>query len=83
LCITIAAAYTLPEAFATSLTAAALIFAIVNLPCGIVWTSFGVTLRRFLSDPRRVRIFNVSMALALVASLWPLITDLLKLTIGN
>jgi hypothetical protein len=33
----------------------------------------GVSLRRFLSDPRRLRVFNVVAALTLVATLYPVV----------
>jgi threonine/homoserine/homoserine lactone efflux protein len=38
-----------------------------------LWTGFGVALRRFLRDPRRARIFNISMALLLVVSIVPMV----------
>jgi len=37
------------------------------------WTSVGTTLRRFLQEPRRLRLFNWTMAGLLVASLVPVI----------
>jgi threonine/homoserine/homoserine lactone efflux protein len=40
----------------------------------ITWTGFGVALRRFLQSPRHARVFNVSMALLLVASIVPMVT---------
>src|SRR6185437_921196 len=40
----------------------------------VTWTGFGVALRRFLQSPRHARIFNVSMALLLVASIVPMVT---------
>ncbi len=58
--------------------AAALVFAAVNVPSVIVWALFGVSLRRFLQDPVRVRLFNGAMALALVASLSPLVLELAR-----
>lgn len=52
-------------------------FCLVNMPCVGCWAVFGVVLRRFLQDPIKLRIFNVLMALALVASLWPIVrTDI-------
>jgi threonine/homoserine/homoserine lactone efflux protein len=39
----------------------------------ITWTGFGVALRAVLRDPRRARIFNVVMALLLVASIAPMV----------
>lgn len=38
-----------------------------------LWTGFGVALRRFLRDPKRARIFNISMALLLVVSIVPMV----------
>jgi threonine/homoserine/homoserine lactone efflux protein len=38
-----------------------------------LWTGFGVALRRLLCDPARARLFNVSMALLLVASIVPIV----------
>ncbi|MEP0324967.1 LysE family translocator [Bauldia litoralis] len=49
----------------------ALMFGLVCLPNGIVWALFGKAIARFLSDDRRRRIFNVSMAVLLVASVLP------------
>ncbi|AUX39638.1 lysine transporter LysE [Sorangium cellulosum] len=47
----------------------ALLVAIVGLaitfPCISAWALFGVAIRRFLTDPRRQRLFNVIMAGAL------------------
>ncbi|MDO8877559.1 MAG: LysE family translocator [Pseudolabrys sp.] len=39
----------------------------------VTWTGFGVALRSVLRDPRRARIFNVVMALLLVASIVPMV----------
>ena len=40
----------------------------------VTWTGFGVALRRVLQNPRRARIFNVSMGLLLVASIVPMVS---------
>lgn len=45
----------------------------VGSPCVLVWAAFGSAMREWLADPLRLRIFNISMALALVASLYPLL----------
>lgn len=37
------------------------------------WAALGTALREWLSDPRRLRIFNLSAALALLASLYPVL----------
>jgi hypothetical protein len=44
-------------------------------PSVSTWTVFGVGLRRFLSEPKLCRVFNIAMALALVASLWPIAAE--------
>ena len=51
----------------------AVIFCAVNLPSVTVWAWMGVQLRRWLGTTRRLRAFNVTMALLLVASLYPML----------
>ena len=52
-----------------------LLFALVNAPSVTVWVTFGTTLRRWLTDLRHLRVFNVSMAIMLVLSLYPLLFE--------
>lgn len=52
----------------------ALVFSATNLPSVSVWAWMGVQVRRWLGTARRLRIFNVSMAVLLVASLYPMLT---------
>ena len=52
----------------------AIVFAVVNLPSVGVWAWAGLALRRVLTDPTRLRLFNWTMAALLVASLYPVIT---------
>ncbi|GAA6209390.1 LysE family translocator [Cognatishimia sp. WU-CL00825] len=47
------------------------IFGLVNFPSVSIWTVLGQQLQRFLSSPRRLQLFNWSMAFLLMASLWP------------
>jgi threonine/homoserine/homoserine lactone efflux protein len=49
------------------------VFCAVNLPSIATWVLAGEGLRGFLSDPRRLRLFNVTMAVLLVLSLWPVV----------
>ncbi|MEO0424721.1 MAG: LysE family translocator [Pseudomonadota bacterium] len=49
------------------------VFALINLPCVSVWTVLGEQLRSILSSPGRLRAFNWSMAILLVASLYPVL----------
>jgi len=49
----------------------AVLFGLVCLPNGVVWCLFGTAIAHFLSDDRRRRVFNVTMAVLLVASVAP------------
>ncbi|MIL09757.1 LysE family translocator [Salmonella enterica subsp. enterica] len=49
------------------------VFALTNFPCVSVWALFGVALRDFLSDPVRLKWFNIGMAALLVLSLYPML----------
>jgi threonine/homoserine/homoserine lactone efflux protein len=51
----------------------ALVFAAVNLPSVSVWTIAGQGLRQWLTTNRRLVIFNRTMAVLLVLSLWPVL----------
>ena len=50
------------------------LFGAVNLPSVALWAAMGVKLRRWLSDARRLRLFNVAAAVLLVGSLYPTVT---------
>jgi hypothetical protein len=50
-----------------------LLFVLLGSPCSALWAGFGSAMRTFLQDPRRLRIFNITMALALLASLYPML----------
>jgi threonine/homoserine/homoserine lactone efflux protein len=51
----------------------AVVFASVNLPSVTLWAAAGQALRRWLDTPGRLRAFNVTMAVLLVLSLWPVL----------
>ncbi len=71
--VTAMAIYTSPEAPFLSVVLVACAFALVNLPSVSTWAGFGVALRGFLSDPVRLKWFNIAMGLALAVSLWPML----------
>jgi threonine/homoserine/homoserine lactone efflux protein len=50
-----------------------LIFGVINLPLVACWGWFGSSMRRFLQDPKNLKIFNVTMAILLIASLYPIV----------
>jgi threonine/homoserine/homoserine lactone efflux protein len=49
------------------------IFAATNLPSICVWTVLGQQMTTWLSSPRRLAVFNWTMAALLVASLYPVV----------
>jgi threonine/homoserine/homoserine lactone efflux protein len=49
----------------------ATVFLVVSFPVTALWTAVGVGVAQFLREPRALRIFNVVMAILLVASLVP------------
>ncbi len=67
------AAY-IPHPDLPSLLLAAAIFAAVSVPSTSLWAAAGQGLKRWLSAPARLQVFNWSMAVLLILSLWPVIT---------
>lgn len=67
---------TLPGDYLPSLLLMILVFGVVNLPSISTWAICGMALRRVLSDPARLRGFNIAMALLLVASMVPIVLGL-------
>ena len=55
----------------TAVLLVAAVFGAINLPCIAVWTLAGLQLQRVLTSRRRLVVFNVSMAVLLVLSLYP------------
>jgi threonine/homoserine/homoserine lactone efflux protein len=67
--------YTPQENFVVNVLLIAGLFALVNCPTMSVWTAAGSLLRNWLRDPFKLRCFNITMALLLIASLYPLFKD--------
>jgi threonine/homoserine/homoserine lactone efflux protein len=67
------ALYVRPGHTAADTVTVAAAFALLNLPCMFVWAGFGAMLREALQVPGRIRVFNLGMAAALVASVVPLL----------
>lgn len=65
-------AFTVQERIVESVTAVSLVFLFASISCQGVWLLAGRTLQRFLNDDHRLRIFNVTMAILLVASVVPM-----------
>ncbi|BBK35661.1 protein AmbA [Allostella sp. ATCC 35155] len=65
--------YAPPDGFAGSVAVLAALMTLACLPSTAVWAAFGAALRPFLADPRRMRVFNIAMAVLLVLSLIPVV----------
>jgi len=61
--------------FPLNVVVIAALYGVLGLASAGTWLGFGVALQRVLTDPRAVRAFNVTMALLLVASLYPIFAD--------
>jgi threonine/homoserine/homoserine lactone efflux protein len=70
--VTAMAVYTDPDTPFISVMLVAVAFAAVNLPSVSSWAGFGTALRGFLSDPVRLKRFNIAMGVLLAATLWPM-----------
>ncbi|MGO8020358.1 LysE family translocator [Rhizobium leguminosarum] len=71
--VTAMATYTNTQLYLVSVLIVGLAFAAVNVPSVSTWAGFGSALREWLSDPVRLKWFNISMAVLLVLSLWPML----------
>lgn len=70
--LTAIAAYS-PDRSLAGVALVAVVFGIVNIPSVGCWTVLGQQMRRFLTTGHRLRAFNATMALLLVATLWPIL----------
>ena len=62
-----------PSQNINSVALVAVVFGAINLPCVSCWTLLGQQIQGLLSSPKRLAAFNVSMALLLVLSLYPVL----------
>jgi threonine/homoserine/homoserine lactone efflux protein len=72
--VTFMSTYLAPGAQLPQILLLALLFMLLGGPCAVFWLGFGQAMRRLLQNPSHLRLFNVTMALALVASLYPMLT---------
>lgn len=56
----------------------ALVFFVTAIPTGLLWLCFGVSVKRFLKDPKHYFYFNQVMALLLLLSLLPIAYELVE-----
>lgn len=62
-----------PDRSLPSVVLVAAAFLLVALPAISVWAWLGTVIRRWLSSPRRLQAFNLTMAALLIMSLYPLV----------
>lgn len=53
-----------------------LMFFIVAFPCVGIWLLFGMGIKKYLNTPRHQKVFNLSMAILLIASVFPVLKEL-------
>ncbi len=75
--LSVAANYVSPQDPWADVAVLSAVFLVVSAISTTSWALFGTSLRPFLQDPKSVRIFNVAMAIALVASLWPIVREMI------
>ena len=73
----LAAYTTLDESFFVQVLIICISFALITLPCAGIWLVFGAGLQRFLKNPNHLRNFNIAMALLLIASIIPVVLEML------
>lgn len=61
------------EGLVSDVALVGLVMGMISLPSVAIWAWVGQVVQRWLSDPRRLAIFNWTMAILLVASLWPIL----------
>ena len=62
-----------PSRSTAAIALVAAVVGIVNLPCVSVWMVLGQQLQRVLTSTTRLRVFNLTMAVLLVLSLYPVL----------
>ena len=70
--LSVASVY-VPQPTLPAFALAALIFFLVAIPSTSLWTAAGERLARWLSDPGRLRVFNLAMAGLLLVTLVPIV----------
>lgn len=62
-----------PDRTLLSVVMVACVFAMVSFPAISIWAWLGLVVRQWLTSPRRNRAFNITMAVLLVGSLYPVL----------
>ncbi len=67
---------TLGDGYVLQVITIGLIFLVFGAPCIMLWLWGGASLKSIMQNPSTVRIFNITMALLLIASLVPVFIEL-------
>lgn len=67
------ALYTQPETPYISVLLVAFAFVVTTIPSVMIWAGFGTALRGYLSDPVRLKWFNIAMGVALALCALPMV----------
>jgi threonine/homoserine/homoserine lactone efflux protein len=67
--------YAAVAVFPLNVALMAFLFGSLGILSSATWLGFGTGLKRLLTSPRTVRAVNITLALLLVASLWPIVAD--------
>ncbi len=69
------AGFVVADAPTLSVVTIAAIFLIIGLGSSSTWAAGGTALRKIVDNPRAVRAINITLALLLIASLWPIVRE--------
>ena len=72
--ITAMSIYTVTDNYTLNVGIIAAAFCLVSFPAIAIWAGFGMAMRKYLQDPVKLKIFNYTMAGALVLSLVPMLS---------
>ena len=67
--------YAAVAAFPANVVLIAALFGVLGIASSATWLGFGTALKRVLTSARAVRALNMVLALLLVASLWPVLSE--------
>jgi threonine/homoserine/homoserine lactone efflux protein len=70
--LTAIATYTQPQTLWSDTLLIGFLFAVLGMPVISMWNLFGASLRKFLLDPMKARVFNLVMGVLLLGSMYPL-----------
>jgi len=70
--LTAIATYTQPQSLLSDTLLIGFLFAVLGMPVISMWNLFGASLRKFLLDPLKARVFNLLMGVLLLGSMYPL-----------